>query len=95
MFGKKFWATVFRRPYVEIVSEKFTKDEGFELKLDWNSRFITELGKSGIEADSEEEMVQIWLQSLMRQQDIDEYEESLLAFAETQQRQTAHEQQEA
>ena len=91
MFGKKFWATVFRRPYVEIISENFTPADGFELKLDWNGRFITELGKAGIEADSEEEMVQIWLQSLMRQQDIDEYEEGLMILAEAQQKQSARE----
>ena len=90
----KWWSTIRRRPYVEIISDEFDEKNGFVIKLDWNNSFIKELLKAGIEGDSDEEMVQIWLQSIMRSQDMDEYEEELLNIAKQETLRHAQEQQE-
>jgi len=88
----KWWSTLRKQPYVEILSDKFDEKNGFEIKLDWNKQFISELAKAGIEGDTDEDMVQVWLQSIMRSQDMDEYEEELLKMAKAEARKHAREQ---
>lgn len=75
---RKWIATLRGNSYVEVIGENGLSDGGTELTLDWNQKFIDELAKEGIEADSDEDMVQIWLQSIMREDDIEAHEEHLL-----------------
>ncbi len=54
-------------PWVNIKSEDYNAEDGtYQLELDWNPAFITELRKSGFNAASEDEMVKLWLASLTR-----------------------------
>jgi len=69
------------RPYVEIISERHDKNDGFELELDWNDNFINQLAKNGIDGDTDEDMVQLWLESIRRSQDAEFYEEELMNIA--------------
>lgn len=85
MFGRKwrkFWSSLKKQPYVEIVSEGGRTAEGFPLELDWNDAFIDELARCGIEGETDEEMVLQWLQNLMRAQDIEEHQKNLMLEAE-------------
>lgn len=63
---RKWWATFRKRPYVEVISEGNLTKNGYPLELDWNSYFIEELDRYGIEGDSDEEMVEVWLLQLAR-----------------------------
>lgn len=90
----KLWATINRRPYVEIVSDSIDPETGFELALDWNELFISELAKAGIDGDCDEDMVQLWLQSIMRTQDLEGYEENLMDLAKEETLRHARDQQE-
>ena len=67
-----------------MVSEGGMTEEGYSIELDWNDLFIEDLAKHGIEGTSDEEAVQFWLQRIMRAQDIDNYEQTLLEAAEKQ-----------
>lgn len=63
---RKWWATFRKRPYVEVISEGNLTKDGYPLELDWNSYFIEELDRYGIEGNSDEEMVEVWLLQLAR-----------------------------
>jgi len=79
---RKFWATIRKRPYVEIISEGGNSEEGFALELDWNEAFVNELEKFGITGRSDEEAVRDWMSRLMRAQDLDTYKERLEELAQ-------------
>jgi len=64
--SRKIWATWKKRPYVEVISEGKLTEKGYPLELDWNQYFIEELDRYGIEGDSDEEMVEVWLLQLAR-----------------------------
>jgi hypothetical protein len=51
-------------PFVEIVSEDFTSEGGVQLRLDWNTAFITYLKKNGFNGATDEQIVDTWLVSL-------------------------------
>jgi hypothetical protein len=63
---RKWWATFQKRPYVEVISEGHLTKDGYPLELDWNSYFIEELDRYGIEGNSDEDMVEVWLLQLAR-----------------------------
>jgi len=79
---RRIWATIRRRPYVEIISEGGNSSEGFALELDWNGYFIDELEKFGITGRSDEEAVRDWMSRLMRAQDLETYKERLEELAQ-------------
>ncbi len=81
---RKRWANLRRKPFVVIISEGGMTEEGYAMELDWNDLFIEDLAKHGIEGIDDEEAVQLWLQRIMRAQDIDNYEQALLEAAEKQ-----------
>jgi hypothetical protein len=83
---RKFWATLRKRPYVEVVSEGGNSKEGFALELDWNVHFINELEKHGISGRSDEEAVRNWMSRLMRAQDLEEYQAALVKEAQAAER---------
>jgi len=83
---RKTWANLKKQPFVAIVSEGGMTEDGYPFELDWNDLFIEDLAKHGIEGTSDEEAVQIWLQQIMRAQDLDDYETALLKQAEKQAR---------
>jgi hypothetical protein len=54
-------------PWVEIVSDFYDEEtQSYKLSLDWNAAFITQLKKSGYRANTEEDLIQIWLASLVK-----------------------------
>lgn len=81
---RRIWATLRKKPFVTIVSEGGMTEDGYPFELDWNDLFIEDLAKHGIEGTSDEEAVQLWLQQIMRAQDLDDYETALLEQAEKQ-----------
>lgn len=80
----KFWATVRKKPYVEVVSDYYDPEHGWQIKLDWNKQFVNYLAKEGIEGDTEDEMVHTWLNLLMRSSEYEEYEAELMNQAHEQ-----------
>jgi hypothetical protein len=53
-------------PFVEIISENFSKENGVGLRLDWNSAFINYLKNNGFNGVSDEAIVDSWIVSLSR-----------------------------
>lgn len=90
-FFGKLVATVKGSHYVSIESTERHPEHGFEMKFDWNKKFIAILAKDGIEADSDEEMVQTFFGSLMRADDLEAYEDELMKAAEEEQKKNAEE----
>ena len=83
---KKWWLTLRKKPYVELINEGSEEGGIYPIELDWNDYFIEDLAKNGISADSDEEAVRLWLTRIMRAEDYDQYEQTLLAAAEKQAR---------
>jgi hypothetical protein len=81
---RKKWANFKKEPFVVIVSEGGMTEDGYPFELDWNDLFIEDLAKHGIEGSSDEEAVQMWLQRIMRAEDLDNYQEALLEEANKQ-----------
>lgn len=77
----KFIYTLRRKPYVEIVSKVYDKQNGWKFELDWNKYFIAQLASEGIDGDTDEEMIYTWLSMLMRKAQIEELEEELMEVA--------------
>lgn len=51
-------------PFVNVLSIGFTKENGIEVKLDYNEAFIRYLHAAGVKANSDEETVRLWLAHL-------------------------------
>ena len=79
---RRRWATFRKRPYVEVISEGRLTEHGYPLELDWNSYFIEELDRYGIEGNSDEEMVEVWLLQLARAAHQDKVTEAALRAEE-------------
>jgi hypothetical protein len=54
-------------PFVEIISQTFTEENGVQLRLDWNKPFIEYLRKNGVTGPTDEAIVDNWLVSLSRE----------------------------
>lgn len=79
--ARKLWATIRKRPYVEVISEGGNSEKGFALEMNWNQKFIDELEKYGISGRSDEEAVREWMSRLMRAQDLEAYNTRLTELA--------------
>ena len=51
-------------PFINILGMGFSKENGLEVKLDYNDAFIRYLNAAGIQASNDEETVRLWLAHL-------------------------------
>lgn len=51
-------------PFVNILSMGFNKENGIEVRLDYNAAFIKYLHAAGIKAPNDEETIRLWLAHL-------------------------------
>lgn len=51
-------------PFVNVLGLGFSKENGIEVKLDYNRAFIRYLHKAGIKASNDEETIRLWLAHL-------------------------------
>lgn len=55
-------------PQVKILSSGIDSETGeMKLEIDWNDKFVAHLKKNGFEGDSDEELVNSWVDAVSRQ----------------------------
>lgn len=51
-------------PYVEIIETTHDPEHGFKFKLDWNDEFVEYLKENGYSGDTDELIVEKWMQNI-------------------------------
>lgn len=51
-------------PYVSVIEDYYDPEHGHKFKLDWNEEFVAYLKENGYSGDSDEQIVEKWMQNI-------------------------------